>query len=174
MAYKGTLTTAGSQTKYQFGSRIDPCNGAANCTNFPAADSSSAGGAMAIAIDSTKTNTTTCQTLPCIELWSIVPQANNVGSLYAYNVNSTPGLTHVWDSPTATACPTNPATSWFATAFTEPTLADNKQTKNTVTTTYGAVYVPTLCAVTDGTSHSSCGTAGTAAVSGVLVFTHCP
>lgn len=181
MAYHGTLTT-GSPTTYKFGSRIDPCGGATSCANFPAADPASAGGAMAVATDSTTTSDT-CTTLPCINLWSIVPQPNtsgagtgptySLGELYAYNIGSTGSLTYLWDSPTTpTVCAGGPAvTSWYTTSFTQPTLADITESG----TKYGAVYVPAVCAVINGsTTFLNCGSAGTAATSGVLVFTNCP
>jgi hypothetical protein len=173
VGYKGSYTAGGSgtPTNFHFGSGIDPCSGATHCTNFPAADQSSAGGAMAVAVDSTTTNAPSCSTLPCIELWSIVPQSG-LGTLYVYNVPSSGNLKYLWDS-SAQACSSPPVTSWFPTAFTEPTLADNQQTKNSVTTTYGAVYVPTVCGATSG-SPTSCGNAGSNAASGVLVYTHCP
>ena len=111
----------------------------------------------------------------------------NWGTLYAYNATSTPNpsLSYLWDtySPSAHKCTwslggSSPASGWFGTAFTEPTLADNHQTVNSVTTTYGAVYVPTSCVTTnaDGTQYANCAAAAQAlhVASGVLVFTNCP
>jgi hypothetical protein len=71
-------------------------------------------------------------------------------------------VTHIWDSGTGHNCSSPPATGWFTTSFTEPTLAN------------GAAYVPTVCAVTDGNQYQTCASAGSAAASGVLVFGTCP
>lgn len=188
MTYQGTFS-AGTPTEYSFAGRISPCTGTAlYCTSFPQADPASAGGAMAVAIDqTTTTGSCTAGMLPCIALWSVVPQPNNnnpqgsgpiasLGSLYAYNVSraNLPNnpLTHVWDS-TEAACggPNTPTiASWFSTAFTEPSLADITESS----TKYGAVYVPMVCAVTSGGPFKNCGSAETAAASGVLVFARCP
>jgi hypothetical protein len=137
---------------------------------------------MAVAVDSTTTSDT-CTTLPCINLWSIVPQpngstngsgpANSLGALYAYDVGSTGSLTYLWDSPTTpTVCSGGPTvTSWYTTSFTEPTLADVTISG----TKQGAVYVPMVCGVTNSTTYLNCGSAPSTAVnSGVLVFTNCP
>jgi hypothetical protein len=182
MAYKGTFTV-GTPTTYNFYQqgttnplRIDPCSGATHCTNFPAADINSAGGAMSLATDGA-TTTSTCTTLPCIELFSIVPKANSqsalVGRLYAYNVASSGTLTYLYSNPaTVSACTGGPTVkSWLTTSFTQPTLADN----STQTTTYGAVYVPTVCSITNTTDYSGCQAAPSSAVqNGILVFTNCP
>ena len=182
MAYKGALTTVGTQTVYSFGGRIDPCSGALTCANFPASDPASPGGAMAIADDKTAASDT-CTELPCINLWSIVPQPNNssnpnnlpvfsFGSLSAYNVAPSGGLTYLWNSPSTnpTVCSGGPAvTSWYSTSFTEPTLADITISG----TAQGAVYVPTVCTVSGTNTYPDCGAAPSTG-SGVLVFTACP
>ncbi len=182
MTYQGALTV-GAQTTYKFGVRNNQCSGGAtSCPpHFPAADPASAGGAMAVAVDTTTTSDT-CTTLPCITLWSIVPQPNtgtppvgSLGSLYAYSVGSTGSLTHLWDSPTNPSVCTDDSgvpnvTSWYSTSFTEPTLADVTVSG----TKYGAVYVPVVCAVVGGTTtYPNCGSAPSTA-SGVLVFSTCP
>jgi hypothetical protein len=84
--------------------------------------------------------------------------------LYAYTIGSGGTLTHIWDTGTGHNCSSPPATAWFTTSFTEPTLAN------------GAAYVPAVCAVTDGNQYQDCAAAAaaSAAASGVLVFTTCP
>jgi hypothetical protein len=67
----------------------------------------------------------------------------------------------------------SPASGWFATAFTEPTLAESQQSS----TSYAAVYVPNVCVTTntDGTIYSNCANVASGEIaSGVLVFTNCP
>jgi hypothetical protein len=142
MAYKGQYNNSGNPITFSFGGRIDPCSGALSCTNFPQSATSSAGGAMALAVDHNIPNSVVCPnpaTTPCIELWSIVPKYHSgLGTLYAYNVPSSGNLTYLWDD-SVHACSTSPPLSaWYPTAFTEPTLAENEQSN----TRYGAVYVP--------------------------------
>jgi hypothetical protein len=72
-------------------------------------------------------------------------------------------MCNVWDSDTGHNCSSPPATGWFTTSFTEPTLAN------------GAAYVPSVCVVTDGTQDSSCTTVASSGIaSGILVFATCP
>jgi hypothetical protein len=138
-----------------------------------------AGGAMSIAAKSTQALAT---------LWTIVPYANNWGSLYAYTLDPYDGsLAYLWDTynptPFSQGGPhkctwslggNSPASGWIATAFTEPTLADNQQGSSN----YGAVYVPTVCVITDptGKQYASCADAAKLgyAASGVAVLTNCP
>jgi hypothetical protein len=189
--FQGTYS-AGPPVQYTVGTTpaFDPCDITCNCSKtagctaappFPQSTAASAGGAMALAADNT-TVTATCPTPSCVTLWNIVPLANTAGSqgwgaLYSYNVTSTPTptLTHSWDSlsPASHKCTNAPASGWFTTAFTEPTLADNQQSA----TSYGAVYIPTVCATTntDGTKYASCTKVPAASIaSGVLVYTNCP
>lgn len=163
-----TPATRTTPANYTFGTvpAYDPCP--AGCTGsnppFPPSDPNSAGGAMAVAAWGTAAS-----------LWTIVPQvinsASNVGTLYAYAASSA-NLSHLWDTlnPPA-ACKSPAASGWVPTAFTEPTLAENQQTA----TAYGAVYVPTVCAITNPL-YTDCATAAQnhAVASGVLVFTSCP
>jgi hypothetical protein len=174
MIYKGTFTTTPTTT-YTFpvnsttgnGSpTFDPCTyyGSSKCTannNFPPSNVNSPGSVqMAIAANGTTAAT----------LWAIVPQSNSAGSniwgsLYAYQLStSTPQLTYKWDSYNSQNCSSPPATGWYTTAFTEPTLAN------------GAAYVPTTCAIKNGNAYSDCVTAGGvsgAIESGIIVFSTC-
>ncbi|MGA2590580.1 MAG: hypothetical protein ABSH32_11730 [Bryobacteraceae bacterium] len=174
--YKGTFATSPT-TSYTFpvsgttGNGIptfDPCLTSGNCgqfLNFPPANVHSAGGTpMAIAANGTTAAT----------LWGIVPQPNLAtsptsyiwGTLYAYQISTTsPQLTYEWDSYNHQHCSSAPATGWYATSFTEPTLAN------------GAAYVPTVCTIKNGNTYSNCPTAGgvTGAIeSGIIVFSTCP
>ncbi len=97
---------------------------------------------------------------------------SNFGLAYLYPVTNC-SLTYLWDSPVApTVCSSGPTvTSWYTASFTEPTLADVTESG----TKYGAVYVPTVCSVNNGTTYKNCGSvASGGAVSGVLVFANCP
>jgi hypothetical protein len=177
--FKGQYTPAGQTTpaNYTFGTApaYDPCPSGCTGINppFPPSDPASAGGAMAVAAGGVSAT-----------LWTIVPQViqvvSNIGTLYAYSVPASGAqVTHLWDTVSPTTTCNNPAaTGWTPTAFTEPTVAENQQTTPgppPVTTSYGAVYVPTVCAITNA-SYTDCATAAKngAAVSGVLVFTNCP
>lgn len=187
--FKGTYT-AGPPAQYSVGTTpaVDPCDITCNCSKtagctapppFPQATAGSGGGAMALAADNA-TVTASCPIPACVTLWTIVPQANaagsyTTGSLYSYDVASTPALTHTWDSlsPASHQCANPPVSAWFTTAFTEPSLADNQQAG----ASYGAVYVPTVCATTntDGTKYPSCTKVPASNIaSGVLVYTNCP
>jgi hypothetical protein len=164
--FQGTL----SGNSYSFGISpvFDPCaKDPSQCagTNppFPPAAQQSVGGAMAIAANGINAAT----------LWAVVPILNTAqspsstwGTLYAYTVSSDGSLNHIWDNVTAAnKCSSPPApnvTGWYTPSFTEPTLAN------------GAVYVPTVCAVTNGLQYSGCPAVPTGSVgSGVLVFTAC-
>lgn len=154
-----------SSTSYSFGTgpAFDPCLTAGNCTGeaplFPRSQPNSEGGVMALAVDGSDAGT----------LWGRVPRQNAAtppsyvwGWLYAYSIATDGTLTHIWDSGTGHNCSSPPATGWFTTSFTEPTLAN------------GAAYVPSLCAVTDGNQYQYCGAVPTGAVaSGILVFGTC-
>lgn len=169
--FQGNYTS----TSYSFGTSptFDPCLTTGNCSGspnppFPRASPLSEGGVMALAVGSSSTAT----------LWGLVPRKNTAstpsyvwGALYAYTITpGTPGpppttatLTYIWDSNTGQNCSSPPATGWFTTSFTEPTLAN------------GAAYVPAVCAVTDNNQYQNCGAVGTGAVaSGILVFSACP
>jgi len=156
-----------SSTSYSFGTSpaFDPCTTAGNCTGeappFPRSQPNSEGGVMALAVDSAGDGT----------LWGLVPRQNSAtppsylwGWLDAYSISSDGTLTHIWDSVTGHNCTSPPATGWFTTSFTEPTLAN------------GAAYVPAVCAVTDGNQYQTCAAAAaaSAAASGILVFSTCP
>jgi hypothetical protein len=163
--FQGTL----SNNNYSFGTTpvFDPCAinsrlcGGAN-PPFPHPAGGSSGAAMAVAANGVNAAT----------LWAVVPTNNSAssrvwGALYAYTVNPDGSLNHVWDNRTAThKCSIPPAptvTGWFVPSFTEPTAAN------------GAVYVPSVCAVTDGKAYSGCNTVPAGSVqSGILVFTTCP
>jgi hypothetical protein len=154
-----------SSTSYSFGTSpaFDPCLTSGNCTGeaplFPRSQPNSEGGVMALAVDSGGAGT----------LWGLVPRQNAAtpasdvwGWLYAYTIATDGTLTHVWDSGTGHNCSSPPATGWFTTSFTEPTLAN------------GAAYVPSVCAVTDGNQYQYCGAVPSGAVaSGILVFGTC-
>jgi len=155
-----------SSTSYSFGTTpaFDPCLTAGNCTGtaplFPRSQPNSEGGAMALAVDSAGAGT----------LWGLIPRQNTAtptpsyvwGWLYAYTIATDGTLTHIWDSGTGHNCSSPPATGWFTTSFTEPTLAN------------GAAYVPSVCAVTDGNQYQYCGAVPSGAVaSGILVFGTC-
>lgn len=156
-----------SSTSYSFGTSpaFDPCLTSGNCTGsapaFPRSNPNSEGGVMALASDSSGDAT----------LWGLVPRQNTAspasyvwGWLYAYTVGSGGTLTHIWDSGSGHNCSSPPATGWFTTSFTEPTLAN------------GAAYVPAVCAVKGTTTqYSNCSSVPSANIaSGVLVFSTCP
>jgi hypothetical protein len=189
--FPGTFTQ-GTVTSYTFGTRYEPCPGAQSCAGFPKSDSVSSGGAMAIAAN----NTASPQVA---SLWSIVPLPNaatnakvSVGTLYAYEIctagegglsrncpSSVPGanLVPLWNynpnSPPA-KCSSPPLTGWYATSFTEPSVAEIQ----TSGSSKGAVYVPIACGRTDNftaINYVSCDAVPMASVaSGVAVFTQCP
>jgi hypothetical protein len=171
--FQGTLNTNG--TGYTFGSTpaFDPCvassqnscNGTLAAPPFPPSSSASAGAAMAFAADNSVNP-------PPATLWAIVPRANSAGAgewgeLYAYGVTFQNGsnpasLSYLWDSVSQQHCSNPPATGWFATSFTEPTVAT------------GAAYVPTTCVTTSTTSYNACVNVPQGSVSsGVLRFAAC-
>jgi len=73
---------------------------------------------------------------------------------------------YLWDSGTGLAnCSSSPpANGWLATAFTEPTLAND------------AAYVPSVCVVTGtSTKYKNCLKVPSGNIaSGILVFSTCP
>jgi len=163
LGYTGTV--GGGGTTYTFGSKWDPC--VADPTNcgtapkFPVANYP--GASVAIAANGSTGSAAT--------LWATVPQNNaatppnpQAGTLYAYTVNSDGTLTYVWNSVTAQHCSAPPVAAWFAPSFAEPTLAN------------GAAYLSTYCATTGtGGPYTGCAAAaGSAAVSGIIVYAQCP
>jgi hypothetical protein len=122
---------------------------------FLASAGNSKGGLLAMAGDMS-TETDSCTSPPCATVWAIAPQPSSVsggsalGALFGYSITfGSVSLSNIYywitNTDNSTHCSSPPIAAWFPPAFAEPTLAN------------GAVYVPTLCAVTGDTgTYGSC------------------